>query len=82
MKDDLKKSRVEESKVENTDKQAVEGEKKPVSKSAETKTEVEEEGTEGNSAATEFIIGKNWSAWMHEKQQSKLLSTLSSYPWI
>lgn len=58
MKDDLKKSRVEESKVENTDKQPVEGDKKPVSKSAETKTEVEEEGTEGNSAVMELIIGE------------------------
>lgn len=49
---------MEESKSENTDEQVVEGDKKPVSKSAETKTEVEEEGTEGNSTVTEFIIGE------------------------
>lgn len=58
VKDDLKKSRVEESKVETTEKQVVEGDKKPVSTSAETKTEAEEEGPEGNSPVMEFVIGE------------------------
>lgn len=58
VKDDLKKSRVEESEVENADGQAVEGGKPQASKSDEVKTEVEEEGTEGDSAVKEFIIGE------------------------
>lgn len=57
VKDDLKKSRVEESEVENADGQAVEGGEPQASKSDEVKTEVEEEGTEGDSAVKEFIIG-------------------------
>ncbi|XP_044056193.1 myosin light chain kinase 2, skeletal/cardiac muscle isoform X2 [Siniperca chuatsi] len=55
-KDDLKKSRVEDSKVENADGQVVEGGKPQASKSDKVKTEVEEEGREGESTVKEFII--------------------------
>lgn len=58
VKDDLKKSRVEESEVENTDGQVVEGGGQQASRSGEVKAEVEEEETEGDSAVKEFIIGE------------------------
>ncbi|TMS20773.1 Myosin light chain kinase family member 4 [Larimichthys crocea] len=58
VKDDLKKSRVEDSKAENADGQvvAVEGGEPQASKSDEVRTEVGEEGKEGESAAKEFVI--------------------------
>lgn len=74
VKDDLKKSRVEDSKVENADGRVAEGDEPQASRSDEGKTEVEEEGKEGEAAAKEFIIGETLcfdSAWMHEKQYQK-----------
>ncbi|XP_027145651.1 myosin light chain kinase 2, skeletal/cardiac muscle isoform X1 [Larimichthys crocea] len=58
VKDDLKKSRVEDSKAENADGQVavVEGGEPQASKSDEVRTEVGEEGKEGESAAKEFVI--------------------------
>lgn len=60
VKDDLKKSRVEDSKAENADGQVavVEGGEPQASKSDEVRTEVGEEGKEGESAAKEFVIGE------------------------
>ncbi|KAM8745500.1 uncharacterized protein mylk4b isoform 1-T1 [Acanthopagrus schlegelii] len=55
VKDDLKKSRVEDSKAANADGQVVEGAEPHASKyEEEVKTEVEDEGKEGE--AKEFII--------------------------
>ncbi|XP_026179430.1 myosin light chain kinase 2, skeletal/cardiac muscle isoform X2 [Mastacembelus armatus] len=56
VKDDPKKSKVEENKVENADGSVVEGEEPQASKSDEEQTEVEEEGKEGESAVKEFVI--------------------------
>ncbi|XP_045905545.1 myosin light chain kinase 2, skeletal/cardiac muscle isoform X2 [Micropterus dolomieu] len=56
LKDDLKKSRVEDSKAEHADEQVVEGGEPQASKSDEGKTEVEEEGKEGESDVKKFII--------------------------
>lgn len=57
VKDDLKKSRVEDSKAANADGQVVEGAEPHASKyEEEVKTEVEDEGKEGE--AKEFIIGE------------------------
>ncbi|XP_056270507.1 myosin light chain kinase family member 4 isoform X2 [Pseudoliparis swirei] len=63
VKDDLKKSRVEDSGGESADGQVVQGDEPLVSKSDEVKTEVEkeevekeEEGKEEESAVKEFII--------------------------
>lgn len=54
-KDDLKKSRVEDSKVERADGQVVEGAEQQVSISDQAKTEDEGEAAE---EIKEFIIGK------------------------
>ncbi|KAF1385336.1 hypothetical protein PFLUV_G00106670 [Perca fluviatilis] len=56
VKDDLKKSRVEDGEVKNADGQVVEGGEPQASKSDEGKTEVEEEGKDEESAVKEFII--------------------------
>lgn len=56
VKDDLKKSRVEDNEVENADGGVVEGAEPKPSKSDEAKTEAEEEGKEGDSTVKEFII--------------------------
>ncbi|XP_075944600.1 uncharacterized protein mylk4b [Anarhichas minor] len=56
VKDDLKKSRVEDSKGESADGQVVDGDEPRASKSDDVKTEVDEEGEEGESAVKEFII--------------------------
>ncbi|XP_034737314.1 myosin light chain kinase 2, skeletal/cardiac muscle isoform X1 [Etheostoma cragini] len=56
VKDDLKKSRVEDSEVKNADGKGVEGGEPQASKSEDGKTEVEEEGKEEESAVKEFII--------------------------
>lgn len=56
-KDDLKKSRVEDSKVERADGQVVEGAEPQVSISEQAKTEDEGEG-ETTEEIKEFIIGK------------------------
>lgn len=58
VKDDLKKSRVEGSEEENADGQVVEGGEPQASRSDEVKTEVEEEGKDGDSALKEYIIGE------------------------
>ncbi|XP_029284754.1 myosin light chain kinase family member 4 isoform X2 [Cottoperca gobio] len=55
-KDELKKSRVEDNEVKNADGQVAEGGEPQASNSDEVKTEVEEEGKEGESAVKEFII--------------------------
>lgn len=56
VKDDLKKSRVEDSKAANTDGQVVEGAEPQASKSEEeVKTEAEDEGKE---EGKEFMIGE------------------------
>lgn len=65
VKDDLKKSRVEDSEVENADGQVVEGGEPQASKSDEVKTEVGEEGTEGESAVKEFTIGETFLRCMN-----------------
>ncbi|XP_008276418.1 myosin light chain kinase 2, skeletal/cardiac muscle isoform X1 [Stegastes partitus] len=56
VKDDLKKSRVEDNEVENADGQVVEGAEPQASKSDKPTTEAEEEGKEGESAEKEFVI--------------------------
>ncbi|XP_070688622.1 myosin light chain kinase family member 4 isoform X2 [Pempheris klunzingeri] len=56
MKDDLKKSRVDDGEVEHADGEVVEGGEPQAPKSEEVKTEVEEEGKEGESTVKEFII--------------------------
>ncbi|XP_039985159.1 myosin light chain kinase 2, skeletal/cardiac muscle isoform X1 [Xiphias gladius] len=55
VKDDLKKSRVD-TKAENAEGQAVEGDEPPACKPDEPKAELEEEGKEAASAVKEFII--------------------------
>lgn len=63
VKDDLKKSKVEESRLKGADGQVVEGGEPKPSKSdeAQTKQKVEEERKKGESAEKEFIIGKTFS---------------------
>ena len=56
VKDDLKKSRVEDEEGKNAEV-AEEGAAQ-ASKSEEVKTEVEEEGEEGESAEKEFLLGE------------------------
>lgn len=56
VKDDLKKSRVEDSEAEKADGQTVTEGEPQAPKSEEVK--VEAEGTEGDSAVKEFVIGE------------------------
>lgn len=66
VKDDLKKSRVEGSAVENAEEQVVKGGEPQASKSDEVNTEVEEEQKDGESAEKEFIIGETFCFYVHD----------------